>query len=155
MSALARSRKLMHIPLDHLLRRLACIALALLSVGGTGCVNSLKNTIPAQCLPPELVGSSREDLIPIDLTMLGQKAPAAHVIGPNDILGIHIQGVLGQGQETAPATHYPTKFGDSDSGNFLSPAVGTPITVGPDGTITLPLVPSIPLGGLVLAGAPA
>jgi hypothetical protein len=143
----------MHLPTAHLLRRLACIALAVTSFCGTGCVNSLKNTIPAQCLPPELVGPSRDDLIPIDFTMLGQKAPAAHVIGPNDVLGIHIQGVLGQGQETAPATHYPTKFGDSDSGNFLSPAVGTPITVGPDGTITLPLVPPIPVAGLTLAEA--
>jgi hypothetical protein len=118
-----------------------------------GCVNSLKNTIPAQCLPPELLDPSRDDLVSIDFTLLGQKPPPAHVIGSDDILGIYIHGMLGKGQEIEPETHYPAKFGDSATGNFTAPAVGSPVTVMADGTVTLPHVSPVQVAGLTLIEA--
>ena len=86
----------------QLLRVLGCVVLALACVCSMGCVNSLKNTIPAQCLSPELLDPSRDDLTPINFTLLGQKPPLAHVIGPDDILGIYIYGVFGHGQGIEP-----------------------------------------------------
>jgi hypothetical protein len=137
----------------RLLRVLACITFALTCVCSIGCVNSLKHAIPAQCLPPEILGPSRDDLEPIDFTLLGQKPPPYHVIGPNDILGIYIHGVLGNGQEIEPETHFPAKFGDSATGNFTAPAVGSPVTVMADGTIALPAVPPVQVNGLTLTEA--
>lgn len=131
----------------------ACITFIFVCISSMGCVNSLKNTIPAQCLPPEYLDPSRDELVPIDFTILGQKPPTAYVIGPQDVLGIHIQGILGHGQEIQPETHYPSKFGDSATGNFTSPAVGSPVTVMADGTISLPQVPAIVVSGLTLPEA--
>ena len=73
---------------SRLLRATACITVALTCACTVGCVNSLRNTIPAQCLPPELLDPSRDDLVPIDFTLLGQKPPSAHVIGSDDILDV-------------------------------------------------------------------
>lgn len=122
-------------------------------VCASGCVNSLKGTIPAQCLPPEILGPSRDDLVPIDFTLLAQKRPPAHIIGPEDILGIYIEGMLGETPQMRPAAHFPGTYGPTASGNFTSPAVGSPITVRPDGTIALPLVPPIHVSGLTLMDA--
>ena len=135
------------------LRVLACITLVVACACSIGCVNSLKNTIPAQCLPPEFLDPSRDDLIPIDFTILGQVPPPAHVIAPGDILGIYIHGVLGRGQGIEPETHFPAKFGDSATGNFTAPAVGSPVTVMADGTIELPHVPPVTVVGMTLSEA--
>ncbi len=138
---------------DGLLRAFACMTVAVTCACSMGCVNSLRNTIPAQCLAPELLDPSRDDLVPIDFTLLGQKPPPAHVIGPDDILGVYILGVLGNGQGIQPETHFPNKFGDSATGNFTAPAVGSPVTVMADGTIALPHVPPVPVAGLTLTEA--
>jgi hypothetical protein len=141
--------------------QLASVACAVICIALIGCVNSLRDTIPAQSLSPELQDPSRDDLVPIDFTFLGQCSPPAHVIGPDDILGIYIHGVLGKGQEIELETHFPSRFGandygkygPSDSGNFDSPAVGSPTTVMADGTIALPHVPNILVAGLTLTEA--
>jgi hypothetical protein len=65
------------------------------------------------------------------------------MLGPGDVLGIYIEGVLGQSDEPPPV-HFP-EAGD------LPPAVGYPIPVREDGTLSLPLVPPIAAGGLTLA----
>ncbi|HVW00687.1 MAG TPA: polysaccharide biosynthesis/export family protein [Planctomycetaceae bacterium] len=131
----------------------ACLLVAFVCLANVGCVNSLKNTVPAHCLPPDIVGPSRDDLQPINFTSLGQKAPPAHLIGPNDILGIYIQGVLGSSESLTPDTHFPPTYGTSISGNFTTPAVGMPVTVLSDGTIELPHVPPVPVAGMTLVQA--
>jgi len=145
----------MYAPAALRLRVVACAVATMVCTCSIGCVNSLRNTIPASCLPPELLDTSRDELISIDFTMLGQKPPPAHVIGPDDILGIYVHGVLGSGQGVELQTHFPSKFGDSDSGNFLSPAVGSPITVMSDGTIALPYLSAVHVVGLTLSEAVA
>jgi hypothetical protein len=137
---------------DHAQRTTLCVALALLCICGTGCVNSIKGAIPARCLSPDLSAAYRDHMAPIDFTLLRQDAPPAHLIGADDILGVYIQDVLGKGEEP-PDARYPPTFGSSASGNFTSPAVGTPITVRPDGTIALPLIPPVAVQGMTLAEA--
>jgi hypothetical protein len=138
---------------DAFARRLAALVLAVACLHSIGCVNSLKNTIPAHCLPPEILGPSRDNLEPVNFTSLGQKPPPAHLIGPNDILGVFIQGIVGGNESLVPETHFPPTFGTSVTGNFTTPAVGTPVTVMADGTIELPHVAPIQLAGLTLVQA--
>ena len=68
-----------------------------------------------------------------------------HLLGPDDVLGIHIEGVLGPLNE-APPIHFPER-GD------IPPAVGYPIPVREDGTLPLPMVSPIHVSGLTLAQA--
>jgi protein involved in polysaccharide export with SLBB domain len=69
------------------------------------------------------------------------------MLGPEDILGIYIEGVLGDPEEPPPV-HFPE---DED----IPPAVGYPTPVREDGTLSLPLVPPIMVEGLTLAQAEA
>ena len=128
----------------------ACVATILLFAG---CVNSIKNSIPAQCLPAEILGSSRDELVTIDLLQLGQSTPVEHIVGSGDVLGVTIRGILGRGQEVDLDQHYPAKFGDSDSGNFDVPGVGTPMTVNANGMIELPYLSGVSVGGLTVSQA--
>ena len=66
-------------------------------------------------------------------------------LGPRDVLGVYIEGVLGNRDE-APPVHFPE---DGD----LPPAIGFPVPLREDGTISLPLVSPIKLEGLTLAQA--
>ncbi len=67
------------------------------------------------------------------------------MLGPRDVLGIYIGGVLGQSDEPPPV-HFP------EDGN-LPPAIGFSIPIRADGTLSLPLVPPLNVGGLSLAQA--
>ena len=66
-----------------------------------------------------------------------------YMLGPRDILGIFIEGVLGRVEESPPV-HFP------DQPN-LPPAIGYPIPIREDGTLSLPLIPPINCTGLSLA----
>jgi len=86
--------------------------------------------------------ASRE---PINFTRLRQEPPPVYLLGPRDILGIYIEGVLGKRDE-APPFYFPT---DPDS----PPAIGFPMPVREDGTLSLPLIPPILVEGLTIAQA--
>jgi protein involved in polysaccharide export with SLBB domain len=100
----------------------------------------------------------RSTMVPIDLSLLRQDPPQAHVIGPRDVLGIYIQGVLPSTSERGEPNvanvpvltqqdYYPPR------GMINSPAVGLPMEVPLDGKLSLPLVPPIEVQGLTLAEA--
>ena len=87
--------------------------------------------IEAHRLPPEFLGEPKADKQTIDLALLGQNPPDIYRIGPRDILGIWIEGVMGdKGQPP------PVQF--SEEGR--PPALGYPVPVREDGTLTLPWV---------------
>lgn len=105
-------------------------------------MNGIHRAIPARRLPPELLAATREHLEPIDYTLLRQAPPADYRVGPRDVLGIHIEEVLGK-EDELPAVAFP--FSESE---VKSPAVGTPVKVEADGTIALPYIPPLPVAGL-------
>jgi protein involved in polysaccharide export with SLBB domain len=117
------------------------LLLALLA-GSPGCVTG----IPARRVPRELLATTRADTTPIDMVRLRQDPPAAYLVEARDILGIYIEGVLGGGTEqtAAPPVQNPERGG-------LPPAIGYPIAVREDGTISLPLVESIRVSGMTVA----
>src|SRR5688500_5210907 len=93
-----------------------CIVLAaIIGLGCSGCVCGTCKSVPVCRLPPHLLAPTRSEMIPIDYTLLRQTPPPAHVIGPEDILGIHIEDVLGEGEEPTPV------YFDAFQGEVVSP----------------------------------
>ena len=109
-----------------------------------------RNAIPAHRLPPELAARPKDNLVPIDFTQLRQPPPKEHVIGAKDVLGIFIPNVLGEA--SLPAVVYPNT-GQVRVPTLESPSVGHPVTVQADGTVSLPLIPPVPISGLTLSQA--
>lgn len=113
----------------------------------TGCANLRPiEGIPATRIPDALRGEKRADKIPIDFVRLRQDPPDVYLLGPRDVLGIYIEGILGD-REQLPPVHFP------DTGN-LPPAIGYPLPVREDGTLDLPLITKpLQVEGLTLVQA--
>ena len=120
---------------------LACTAFS-------GCSSLNFAGVPASRLPQWLLGTPRATQEPINLIRLRQDPPTVYQLGPRDILGIFIQGVLGR-EEEAPPVHFP------QDGN-TPPALGFPIPIREDGTLALPLLPeAVKVSGMTLGQAEA
>jgi protein involved in polysaccharide export with SLBB domain len=117
---------------------------ALLS-GCTAITNPVANGIPVRRLPPELLGESREGFETIPLTLLRQPPPKDYKLAAGDVLGIWIEGVLGE-KGQSPPLHTP-EFGN------LPPSLGYPIPVRDDGTISLPLIEPLRVQDMTLREA--
>ena len=103
------------------------------------------DAIPANRVPRELLGRPRSEMQEISLSRLRQNPPENYQLGPNDILGIYIESILGEA-EGAPPVHFP-EAGEE------APSIGFPIPIREDGTIALPLVPPVDVDGLTLTQA--
>src|SRR5690242_20117125 len=93
----------------------------------TGCAaltNPVANGVPVRRLPPELLAPSKEGARPLPLTLLRQKPPDGYRLGPDDVLGVWVEGVLGE-QNQLPPIHFPETQG-------APPALGVPIPVRAD-----------------------
>lgn len=122
---------------------MACLALLLLSGSLSGCVafsNPVANGVPVRRLPPDLFAASKEDMEDVPLSLLRQKPPDVYRLGAGDVLGIWIEGILGE-RTQVPPVHFP------EAGN-LPPSMGFPIAVRDDGTVALPLVEPIKVDGM-------
>lgn len=91
--------------------------------------------IPASYLPHELKSPSRSGKRTIDLSLLKQSPVDEYLIDTGDVLGIYIEGVLGD-RTQVPPVHFP------QAGESVAPALGFPIPVRDDGTISLPMMKS-------------
>ncbi|MGL4551963.1 MAG: polysaccharide biosynthesis/export family protein [Gemmataceae bacterium] len=124
---------------------------ALLLVGLlNGCAavsNPVVDGIPVRRLPPEALGQSRETERPISLASLRQPPPEFYRLGPGDVLGVHVEGVLGE-KNAPPPVRIP------EQGN-VPPALGYPLPVREDGTVPLPLIDPVKVEGLSLSEAQA
>jgi protein involved in polysaccharide export with SLBB domain len=105
----------------------------LLTSGCAALSNPVANGIPVRRLSPELLGESRANLELIPLTSLRQTPPDSYRLGPEDILGIWIEGVLGEKGQAPPVVYSQTPG--------ASTGFGFPIPVRSDGTLSLPLLP--------------
>jgi protein involved in polysaccharide export with SLBB domain len=118
---------------------LAWLLCGLLS-GCAALTNPVANGVPVRCLSPELLAESKEGLQSLPLTLLRQKPPEPYRLGPDDLLGVWIEGVLGE-RGAPPPINFPET-------RALPPAVGVPIPVRSDGTVSLPLVEPVKVQGL-------
>lgn len=120
------------------------LALVLLLVGASGC-SVYRNTVPSYCVG-DGYQESRSDKEPINFLRLRQEPPDAYRLDDRDVLGVYIEGVLGS-KEEAPPVHFP------EAGEDLPPAVGYPVPIREDGTVSVPLVDPVDVRGLTLAQA--
>ncbi len=116
---------------------LICLTMA------SGC-SMYRQTVPGYCVSDGFY-ESRSDKEPINFLRLRQTPPVAYRLDERDVLGIYIEGVLGNKDEPPPV-HFPEQ-GDTP------PAIGYPVPVREDGTVSLPLVRSVEVRGLTLSQA--
>ena len=100
------------------------------------------DAVPASKVPGIVLTRPRSDMQEISLSRLRQTPPDHHQLGPNDILGVYIENVLGKTGEPPPV-NFP-EDGERD------PSIGFPIPVREDGSIALPLIPPMKVEGLTI-----
>ncbi len=126
----------------------ACLLCCAWTTGCAALSNPGVRAVPVHLLPPEAFAPSVEGLQTVSLSLLGQEQPDAYRIGPGDVLGVWVDGVLGVvGQQ--PPVQPPVKLNNVD----LPPATGFPIQVRTDGTISLPRLKPLPVKGLTFPEA--
>jgi protein involved in polysaccharide export with SLBB domain len=116
----------------------------------SGCAaltNPVANGLPARRLPPELLAVPKEGTRPLPLTLLRQKPPEAYRLGPGDVIGIWVEGVLGE-RNQLPPVQVP------ESRN-LPPVLGFPIPIRSDGSLPLPLIEPVDVRGMTIEEAQA
>jgi protein involved in polysaccharide export with SLBB domain len=124
---------------SHLVIVIVSLLCGLLS-GCAALTNPVANGVPVRRLPPELLGEPKEGERSLPLTLLRQKPPEPYRLGPGDLLGIWIEGELGERGQPPPINFPETRS--------LPPAVGVPIPVRADGTVSLPRIEPVKVQGL-------
>ena len=126
------------------------LAFALVSVSSTGCTALFSpiDTIPAQRVPRQFLAEPQANKVPIDYSRLRQDEKEFYTLDSEDVLGVFIENVLGE-FGSAPPVQIP------DPNSDLPPAIGFPVPIREDGTISLPLVDPIPVRGLTVQQAEA
>ncbi|MEO1525440.1 MAG: polysaccharide biosynthesis/export family protein [Planctomycetota bacterium] len=126
------------------------IASALLAVSATGCSTLTQpiDGVPADRVPSQYFASPKNNLVPVDISELTLEPPREYLIGPGDILGVYIEGVLPFNPPNAPPEPPPVNFPDAES--VLPPSIGYPIAVQEDGSLALPLIEPLNVDGLTL-----
>ncbi len=100
--------------------------------------------VPAQFTPAQNYRARG----PVDVTRLRQPQQEQYTLAADDILGVFVEGVLGELGENPPV-HFPPP------GSDLKPGLGYPVPVRADGTLALPLIDPLPVAGLTLPQAEA
>src|SRR5262245_29662485 len=103
---------------------LACLLAQFLS-GCAALTNPVADGVPVRRLPPELLGTAKADERLLPLTLLRQKPPDAYRLETGDILGIYIEGVLGDRNQPPPVRLVEA--------SGLPPAMGYPVPVRDNG----------------------
>jgi protein involved in polysaccharide export with SLBB domain len=121
------------------------------AIGCTGVTNPIADGIPARLVPQELLAARKTGTQTIPLCMLGQPEPEVYRLDTGDVLGVYIDGFLGERTQPLPVYAPPTV--QIPEQNRLAPSAGYPVPVQEDGTIALPAVPPVMVRGLTIAEA--
>ena len=127
--------------------RLAALAAMMVSLMASGCTSILSpiQSIPAERVPPQFLAEPQANKTNIDPSRLSQPMPKNYLLDENDVLGVFVEGVLGEFDSAPPVQENP--------GTDLPPAIGFPIPVRQDGTLSMPLVDPVPVRGLTIQQA--
>jgi len=111
--------------------RIAVLLLVVAASGGCAALtNPVADGVPVRRLPVEVLGRPKSDLRPIPLTLLRQKEPEPYLLDKGDVLAIIADEVI-----APPSAQPPFRLPDAFN---QQAAVGYPIPVSEDGTISLP-----------------
>lgn len=116
-------------------RRWTTLPLLLLAVAmANGCAavtNPISSGIPVRYLPKEVLGRPKKDLVPIPLTLLKLKEQSEYRLDKGDILAVVAGDMFGPENIQAPVSI-------NNPAEGTQAAVGYPLPVREDGTISLP-----------------
>jgi protein involved in polysaccharide export with SLBB domain len=132
--------------------RLAALLLGLCGLGLGGCsalTNPVGDAVPVRRLPPEVLGRRKDEERTIPLSWLRQKAPDVYRLAPGDTLGVWVDLEGPLGDKSLPP---PVRLGDSEN---ATPAIGYPVPVRDDGSISLPQIDPLRVEGLTVKEAEA
>ena len=124
-------------------QRLLMLLAICVSASLSGCTAILSpiDSVPVERLPPQFLAEPQANKVPIDVARLRQSKPANYLLDSGDVLAVFVEGVLGNFEEAPPVQVAPL---DSD----LPPAIGFPVPIREDGTLSLPLIKPISVRGL-------
>ncbi len=134
-------------------RRLLMLVVAFVGLMANGCAaltNPVAEGLPVRYLSPEFLAKPKDDAQTIPLDLLGQPQPEVYRLFPEDVLGVWIDGVLGDAKGGTPPINVASPVQFRETRRF-APSFGFPIPVREDGTIHLPLIEPIRVQGLSLA----
>jgi len=122
----------------------------LIAMSTTGCTSFLGSYqvtgVPVSRIPRALLNTDRkDDYEDISMLRLRQDSPEFYALGPGDVLGFYANKLFGT-DDQLPPVHY-----SEDS--TLPPAVGVPVPVREDGTLSLPYLNPINVEGMSLVEA--
>ncbi len=128
--------------------RIALLLAVTISMSMTGCTAlfSPLDTIPAARLPEQFKAEPQASKVPLNPARLRQTRPEFYTLDSKDVLGVFIEGVLGSADAPPPIQL-------AEPGSDLPPAIGFPVPVREDGTLSLPSVKPIPVRGLTIKQA--
>jgi protein involved in polysaccharide export with SLBB domain len=131
----------------------ALLASCGLAGGCAAMTNPVADGISVRRLPPELLEPSKAGEQTIPLTLLGQPRPATYRLDVGDVLGVYVEGFLGERNAPEPLPiHVGTLVQTRDQHRF-PPSAGYPVPVEDDGNIYLPTTGSVPVRGKSIAEA--
>lgn len=130
-----------------LLGKLAVLLCLSFSVGCAAITNPVADGIPVRRVPPELLGTPRANQRLLPLNLLRQEPPEVYRLESGDVLGVYIEGVLGERNQLPPV-----RLGGEGTVP-LPPAMGFPVPVRENGTVSLPLIDPLPVAGMTLVEA--
>ena len=124
-------------------RRILCCTALLCGLALSGCTAILSpiDSIPAERVPRQFLAEPQADKVNIDVSRLRHTNPEFYLLDSEDVLGVFIEGVLGKFDEAPPVQV-------AEEGSDLPPAIGFPIPVREDGTVSLPLIKPLSVRGL-------
>ncbi len=116
-------------------RAIACGVIVGSAIGLSGCAAFRPiEGIPARYVPDEVKAASRSGKKTIDLSLLSQTQPNVYHLDTGDVLAVYIEGVIPRPNEMPPVNM-------PQNNEEAMPALGYPIPIRQDGTISLPLLP--------------
>lgn len=119
---------------------LVLASFAALSGGCASITNPVADGIPVRRLPAEVLGRPKSDLKAIPLTALQQREPEPYLLDKGDVLAVIADNLIAPDSQVAPV-----KLPDASSNTS---ALGYPIPVNEDGTMSIPRLDPIPVKGL-------
>jgi len=120
-------------------------AVVALSSGCASLSNPTADGVPVNRLPPEAMARPKADLRPVPLTALRQPTPSDYRLEAGDVLAVVADPT------PLPAAGIPPARPSDDP--VVSGAVGYPVTVRADGTVSLPLINPVPVRGRTIEEA--
>jgi protein involved in polysaccharide export with SLBB domain len=133
----------------YLLRAAALLVLAL-----TGCAavtNPVADGVPVRLVPPELLAPPAPAGDPLPLNVLRQTPPAEYRLDRGDVLGVYVEGYLGD--RNVPLPTHVGPLAQMREQRRQPASAGYPVPVRDDGTIDLPQAGSVSVRGLTVAQA--